>query len=677
MKADSLRINKVFSAGGDVHYVLPHFQREYAWEKENWQTLVKDIFSIYSMYDDKRPPEHFMGALVVINDGTANGTVPVFRLVDGQQRLTTISLFLHALGVLVQESDAKLYKRIQRVLINEDETGLLYFKLLPTKKYGDQQSYVAILQNEAIPHNIDSKIPLAYTYFQKELQTRYQQGKFDPNQLFIVVMNCLQVVFIDLNQNERPYEIFESLNYKGKPLTQADLVRNYIAMKLPEKHQTSVFEKLWSPIETMLQEKRTVGRSRLGELTAFLRHYLAYHAGVLCNEEHVYSRFRDRGEILTTDAFVEEIGILKRFASYYDRLLHPEHEPDKKIEEQLRRLNILEVSTAYPFLLFAYDALDEQKISREDFLEGLALLENYLVRRVLVRESTNYLNKMFPTLARDVDVNQFGATLRQALVTKNYPNDVRIRQAAETARLYSSSGRPRLMLILETINRRLSAGSGAYTALDDAATIEHIMPQKLSEEWKQALGENWMQDHELLHTLGNLTLVTQEWNSNLSNAGYAEKKAKLQMHGLLLNKSYFQNGPAVWNGEMIRKRAAHLAEQIVSIWASLGEVSEPKGWQERPKSLTILGDVFEVKSWRDVVHQTAEFVAQISDDFAATTAEVASYFSQERFQGKRCRQLSNGWWLYVNLSSDSVRRICDTLIESVGISEDEFEIEVW
>lgn len=132
MKADSLRINKVFSAGGDVHYVLPHFQREYAWEKENWQTLVKDIFSIYSMYDDKRPPEHFMGALVVINDGTANGTVPVFRLVDGQQRLTTISLFLHALGVLVQESDAKLYKRIQRVLINEDETGLLYFKLLPT-----------------------------------------------------------------------------------------------------------------------------------------------------------------------------------------------------------------------------------------------------------------------------------------------------------------------------------------------------------------------------------------------------------------------------------------------------------------------------------------------------------------------------------------------------------------
>ncbi|MBE2202473.1 MAG: DUF262 domain-containing protein [Anaerolinea sp.] len=676
MKADSLKINKVFSSGGDVHYVLPHFQREYAWEKENWQMLVKDIFSTYDVYDDKKPPEHFMGALVVINDGTRNGTVPVFRLVDGQQRLTTISLFLHALGRLVQESDAKLYKRIQRVLVNEDEPGLLYFKLLPTKKYGDQDSYLAILQNQPVPPNVDSKIPLAYAYFQKELHTRYQQGKFDPNQLFIVAMNCLQVVFIDLNQNERPYEIFESLNYKGKTLTQADLVRNYIAMKLPEKHQTSVFETLWSPIEAMLQERRTVGRSRLGELTAFLRHYLAYHVGVLCNEEHVYSRFRDRGETLDTDAFVEEIAILKRFAGYYNRLLRPEHESDKEIRQQLHRLNVLEVSTAYPFLLFAYEALEKKEISREDFLEGLTLLENYLVRRVLVRESTNYLNKMFPILARDVDTKQFGTTLRQALLTKNYPSDVRIRQAAETAKLYSSSGRPRLTLILETINRHLSTGSGAYTQLDGAATIEHIMPQKPSDEWKQTLGENLMQDYELLHTLGNLTLVTQEWNSNLSNAAYADKKAKLRVHGLLLNKNYFQNGPDTWNGDMIRERAAYLAEQIAAIWPSLGDVPEPKGWQERPKSLTILGDTFEVKSWRDVVHQTAECVAQVSDDFAAVTVDVSSYFSLEPFQGK-CRQLSNGWWLYVNLSSDTVKRICDTLIDASGIPEEEFELEVW
>ena len=676
MKADSLKINKVFSSGGDVHYVLPHFQREYAWEKENWQMLIKDIFSTYDVYDPDSPPEHFMGALVVINDGTRNGTVPVFRLVDGQQRLTTISLFLHILGQLAKDSDPKLYKRIQRMLINEDEPDLLHYKLLPTKKYGDQISYLSILDNRPLPQKLDSKIPQAYAYFQKELTTRFEQGKFDLSQLFIVLVNCLQVVFIDLNHNERPYEIFESLNYKGKSLSQADLVRNYIAMKLPENKQTTVFERYWSPIEEMLQERRTVGRSRLGELTAFLRHYLAYHSGALCNEEHVYSRFRDRGETLDTKGFVQEIATLKRFAGYYDHLLRPQNEPDKAIRQQLRRLNVLEVSTAYPFLLHAYHALNQQQISTADFIEGLNLLENYLVRRFLVRESTNYLNKMFPTLLKDIDLSQFGESLRKALLTKNYPTDVRVRQAAESVKLYSSSGRPRLTLIFETINKHLSDGTGAYTQLDDAATIEHIMPQKPGEEWKQALGENLLQDYELLHTLGNLTLVTQEWNSALSNASYEDKKAKLSQHGLLINKQYFENGSDFWNGEMIRQRAAYLADKIITIWPMLGTVPEPKGWQERPKALSILGESFTVKSWRDVVHKTAECVLQVSDDFEAVIVDVGAYFSQNKFENA-CRQLSNGWWIYVNLSSDSVKRICDTLLESAGIPEDEFELEMW
>lgn len=676
MKADSLHMGKVFSSGGDVHYVLPHFQREYAWEKENWQILLKDIFSIYEVYDEDKPPEHFMGAFVVINDGTRNGTVPVFRLVDGQQRLTTISLFLHVLGQLVEEEHPGLYKRIRKMLVNADETELLHFKLLPTKKYGDQRSYLAILNGQELSSNLDSKIPKAYAYFQKELGTRYKQGMFDPNRLFLVLLNCLQVVFIDLNHNERPYEIFESLNYKGKSLTQADLVRNYIAMKLPESRQTNVFEKYWSPIEEMLQERRTVGRSRLGELTAFLRHYLAYLSGTLCNEEHVYSRFRDRGETLDTDGFVQEISTLKKFAEYYDRLLRPEKEENKEIRQQLQRLNVLEVSTAYPFLLFAYHTLNDGKIKGEEFLAGLKILENYLVRRFLVRESTNYLNKMFPTLSRDIDFDDFSESLRQAILTKNYPSDVRIRQAAETLKLYSNVGRPRLTLIFETINRHFSKGTGAFTQLDDSATVEHIMPQKPSERWKQSLGENLMQDYELLHTLGNLTVVTQEWNSALSNAPYLQKKRLLSSHGLLLNKLYFETGPDHWNGETIRKRAAYLANEILEIWPVLGTVPEPKGWQERPKYLTILGETFEVKSWRDVAHQTAECIVQISDDFEAVISDISTYFSQEKFDNP-CRKLSNDWWIYVNLSSDSVKRICDTLIENAGIPEEEYELEVW
>lgn len=118
MKADSLKIAKVFSTGGDVHYALPHFQREYAWEKENWKTLLDDVLGVYKMYSEKAPPEHFLGTLVVINDGVQRGVIPVFRLVDGQQRLTTISLMLIALGRIVYHTHPSLNKKIQKLLVN-------------------------------------------------------------------------------------------------------------------------------------------------------------------------------------------------------------------------------------------------------------------------------------------------------------------------------------------------------------------------------------------------------------------------------------------------------------------------------------------------------------------------------------------------------------------------------
>lgn len=387
MEANSIKMSKVFMSGGDIHYILPHFQREYAWEKINWQTLITDVLGIYDTYDSENEPEHFMGSLVVINDGTRSGIMPAFILVDGQQRLVSISLLLCALGRICEKSLPSLSKKIFKHLINQDEEQLFHFKLLPTSKYGDRAAYLAILQGENPPSS-DSKIPDAFQYLFNELDHRVTKNKLDPERLFVVISNCLQVVLINLNQNEKPYKIFESLNAKGKPLSQADLVRNYIAMKLPEAKQGEIFEKYWSVIENLLQERRTVGRSRLGELTAFLRHYLALRNGVLCNEAHVYARFRDRieNDFKTSTAFEEELATLKRFAEHYDHLLRPEKEPDANVRSALSRLNILEISTAYPFLLAAYDSFRQNEINRDEFIAGLDILENYVVRRYLTAE---------------------------------------------------------------------------------------------------------------------------------------------------------------------------------------------------------------------------------------------------------------------------------------------------
>jgi uncharacterized protein with ParB-like and HNH nuclease domain len=683
MKADSLHMGKVFSSGGDVHYVLPHFQREYAWEKKDWLTLLKDIFNIYEIYDPQKVLEHFMGALVVINDGTQSGTVPVFRLVDGQQRLTTISLLLAALGHLIQDDPEHkvLYRKIRGHLVNQYEEGsILYYKLLPTLKYGDRESYTAIINGAPPPANVESQIPTAYAFLFQQLETRYRNGQFDPNQLFNVLMTSLQVVFINLNGSERPYEIFESLNYKGKSLTQADLVRNYIAMKLPPERQEEAFIQLWSPIEETLLEKRTVGRSRLGELTAFLRHYFAYLYGVLVNKDHVYSRFRDRGEEMSVAAFEAELKTLKRFAGYYDRLLRPRQEPDADIRNQLHRLNILESSTAYPFLIFMYEQWQAGEINRDAFLAGLRTLETYMVRRFLARESTNYLNKMFPTLARDVDVSQFNASLRQVLGSKNEPSDTRLRQSAETVKLYdrTSYTRQKLGLIYNTINQHLSAGSGAYTVLDNDPTIEHIMPQTLTESWKQHLGDNWIQDYELLHTLGNLTLVTQSWNSQLSNALYETKREKFAAHGFLLNQAYFSGpeAPPQWHGETIRARAQWLMEKMTAIWPQLGETAG--GWEEKPKALTIIGETFPLQSWRDMLRVTADFVAQWHDGQfdEKIVAQLPNYFSKEPF-ASASHQLPNGWWININHNANWIKQTCETIIEASGIPEDEYELELW
>lgn len=674
MKADSLKIAKVFSGGGDVHYVLPHFQREYAWDKDNWQTLLDDVLGIYRVYDEKAPPEHFMGTLVVINDGVQHGVIPVFRLVDGQQRLTTISLMLCALGRLMREIHPTLSKKIQKLLVNEDEQNDLYFKLLPTTKYGDRLSYQAIIRGRVIPA-VESGIPDAFSFFQKEFDKLIAHQQIDPEQLYIVLTTCLQAVFIDLDNSERPYEIFESLNFKGRTLTQADLVRNYIAMKLPQAEQTLVFEQYWSPIEEMLQEKRSVGKSRLGELTAFLRHYIAYLNGVLVNEEHVYSRFRDRGQRMSTDQFIEEMKILRRFAGYYDRMLRPEKEPYKELREQLQRLNRLEFATAYPFLLSAYNAIDDGQLTSKELAEGLATLESYMVRRYLTRDTVGYINRMFPTLWKEVDVSDFNASLQRAIATKNFPNDERLREALENNELYKRD-REKLVLVLETINRHLSRETGGYTVLDGKATLEHIMPQSPSEEWQSDLGSTWIEDYYFLHTIGNLTLVTQEWNSSMSNAPYPKKKELLGQHALKLNSSYFDNGPKQWNRTTILERSQYLADVITKIWpAPESTKATNKVSRERPKALKILGKTYQTKSWRDIVQYTAETIAQTVPDFETTiVSKFPKWFSSSEME--RSRQLSNGWWVYVNFSGEGAQGFAERMVEMAGVPEEQLEL-IW
>jgi uncharacterized protein with ParB-like and HNH nuclease domain len=324
MKADSLTIADVFKSGGDIQYVLPHFQREYSWEKAHWKALLDDACKVFEEAEGVTERlvklEHFLGSLVVIPDGFAAGVVPIFKLVDGQQRLTSISILLKALSSFLEAQDP-LRRRIQRFLLNEED-GERAFKLLPTKKHGDRDAFTRIIGDGEFLDENRSRICEAFAFFQSELGQRLRSG-IRPDGLLTVLTTSFKVVFINLEASESPYRIFESLNAKGKPLTQADLIRNYVAMRLPAADQERLFDDYWSRTEELLQESRQVGR--IGELTAFFRHYLSMVSGAVVNEDHVYSRFRDRGEREFADAamFEAEIKRLWQFARYYDALLRP------------------------------------------------------------------------------------------------------------------------------------------------------------------------------------------------------------------------------------------------------------------------------------------------------------------------------------------------------------------
>jgi uncharacterized protein with ParB-like and HNH nuclease domain len=580
VQADNIQISKVFSSGGDIHYVLPHFQREYTWGKEEWTTLLNDALEVYDEIQAAPPEEmtefeHFLGSVVVIPDGHRSGTMAVFKLVDGQQRLTTLTLMLQALSKNIAETHLVTAKKIAKLLVNIDEQDDLYFKILPTTKYGDRLAYTAILRGED-PGNTDSKIPGAFSFFCSELEGRLSSG-LNADHLFLVLTNAFQVVFITLNQKESPYKIFESLNAKGKPLSQADLVRNYIAMKLPVAQQEKVFAQSWGKIEGQLQETRNVGR--LGELTAFIRHYLALKLEILVDERHVYARFRDRVEktFETSAEFEAELSVMKGFANHYNVLLRPETAGSPELQNALKRLNKLESGTAYPFLLALLDAHYKEAITSEDLLLVLATIENYMVRRYLSNESPSYLNKVFPSLWKQIDPNAIVESLKKVLATKNYPTDEEVLRELEYRKLYAKDGsvRARTGLVLDAINRKLSEGTGGYTVLDGSATIEHIMPQTLGDDWKTSLGIMWEKIYkDYLHTLGNLTLITGDWNLDLSNATFQVKKPKLSKHALRLNSQYFSQPLLRWGRDEIRERTELLGGKILELWPSFVTIDQ-------------------------------------------------------------------------------------------------------
>ena len=616
-----------------------------------------------------------MGSLVVIEEESKKTLFQSYTLVDGQQRLISISILLCAIRDLHANED-RLRRKINRYLYNTDALDELQYKILPNRRYDDRETYVSLLNGTAVDKCTRSRIIDAYAFYRTRLQVMFDDKAVEPEDFIDGILSLLYIVFIELNRTDKPYKIFESLNHRGKALTQADLVRNYIAMRLPVERQQEVFDSEWSQIEEKLSDRDET--ARMPELTAFLRHYLALQLGELPRTDQVYNRFRDRIERImntTDDEFVNEIEKLNRFASHYNKLLRPDNESASKVKEQLKRLNILEPTTAYPLLMYFYDLFERKEIDESDLQKTLEVVENYLVRRFLAGEPTNYHNSMFTSLAHDLmNQNERGASsLEAALGARNYPSDNRLWQRLMWNRLYSTNKSRRIVFVFEAIGLHINS----EVKLAKKGTVEHIMPQNPNEEWKAHLGENWQDTHrELLHTIGNLTIVSQPWNTMLSNSLFSIKRSKLLKQDLPLNTQYFSHGPLHWGESEIRKRTKFLAETIVKVWPAFTEPPRSEGVKgKKPLTLTIREQKFAVYTWSGMLMQMVDCLhdLQLLTDLDSAKNEFGGWVGRGGGEyGRHYKESTRDWRIYVNLTAENIVHFCGRLARLCGLDDNEW-----
>jgi uncharacterized protein with ParB-like and HNH nuclease domain len=568
MKATETTLRNLLE--GTKQFQIPLFQRPYSWTTENWENLWEDLMKLYT---NEVEGSYFVGAIVTQAIlGTADGISP-FLVIDGQQRLITLTVLLTAIRqYLLKDKTPTIKDKNQKlagelydiILTNQYKEGEDFYKVLPTQ--GDQETYQSIVTaTKEKEMKKEGMIYQCYNFFKGKLKKPHQEEglALDLAKFKTVILERLILVNITSDEQDNPYLIFESLNYKGEELTQADLVRNYIFMKLPRQKREEIYQNKWLRLENQFKAN-VAPKEYASELTTAFWFYLRKD-GEAVNEKEVYKVIKNRFDNAPNEieSKLEEI---IQFIKYYQRLKFYHKESEGKLRYWFERLMRLDFTTCHIFLLNVYHEHEEEKLSLEQFETILRYLESYFVRRWFADVSTKSLGKVFNNLYKDVQAAN-SDDLVKGLQTvlcgyekeKIWPSDEDFRKKIITKSLYSSKNSDRIKLILESLNFTLSKEK----VDPDNLTIEHIMPQTLTPEWEKMLGNNCSQvKKELLHTLGNLTLTG--YNSELGNKPFDVKKIYYRSSNVSLNK-YFEDIVA-WNADEIKARADKLADIAIKVW---------------------------------------------------------------------------------------------------------------
>lgn len=552
--------------GSSAHFIIPVYQRNYDWKIEQCRQLYDDLVSVAR----KNLNSHFFGSIVSVSD--PGGKMMDYLIIDGQQRLTTVSLLMLAMYRLLKEGMVQADQKnlasllLKKYLIDEFEDDSQKIKLKPIKD--DQKAFVSLFDKDA-EQIAESNLTINYIYF----CDRIQRQEISLDALYSAICK-LQIINITLNHEDDPQLIFESLNSTGLALSEGDKIRNYILMGLSLHEQDVYYTKYWNEIE------KNTGY----DVSSFVRDYLSIKQQTIPNLKNVYpsfKSFRQEAERIgqTTEDILRD---MLAYAKRYHKLLQPDvtSTTSTDLDWCIYRLNRLKTTVTRPFFLEIFRLRDERTLSEADVLKIFRQTEIYLFRRLICDLPTNALNKIFLFLHRDI-INLDGTSenyrekLTYALNNKResgrFPTDEEFRMALSQKNVYSMRGENKKYLFERLENGGLKDGAiGVWNKLDSGVlSIEHIMPQTLTRGWIEDLGEDHDRVHEQwLHRLANLTLTG--YNSEYQNARFLEKKTMaggFEEGGLHINR-WIKNQDK-WTEAELEQRDAILQDEAVALWPRL------------------------------------------------------------------------------------------------------------
>lgn len=539
--------------------IIPIYQRTYSWTEKECQQLWDDILSAG---DNKRTPVHFIGSVVYIEQRLAQvmDQSPLL-VIDGQQRLTTVSLLLEALARRLGDTepfDGFSARKIRdRYLVDPLEDGDRAFKLVLTQT--DKESLISLVRQRDLPQNYSVRVKENFEFFNRLIAAQQDD-------LLALCKGLAKLVVVDValdRGQDNPQLIFESMNSTGKELSQADLIRNFILMGLEPNKQTRLYKDHWRPMELDFGQE-AYGSSYFDK---FIRYYLTIKTGEIPKREAVYESFKAhvRSQGITDENIDEVVSDLQTFSRYYCAMAL-DREPDLALAEAFQDLRELKVDVAYPFLMELYHDYKQGLLSRDDLLAATRLTESYLFRRAVCEIPTNSHRRTFALFGRSLKKESYIESIQvyfaQLPSYRRFPTDSEFKREIKTRNLYKFSKGSYWLRRLENAKRKERVPVNEYT-------IEHILPQnpELSKEWRMALGPEWRQIQQTwLHTLGNLTLTG--YNQTYRDSPFPAKR-DLEDKGfryspLKLNKGLGQ--VEVWNETAIQNRAERLADEAVEVW---------------------------------------------------------------------------------------------------------------